>query len=24
LSYAVSHKDVDEGLDRMKKFFAKL
>jgi aspartate aminotransferase len=24
LSYAVSHKDVDEGLDRMKAFFAKL
>lgn len=24
LSYAVSHKDVDEGLDRMKEFFAKL
>ena len=24
LSYAVSHKDVDEGLDRMKQFFAKL
>jgi aspartate aminotransferase len=24
LSYAVSHKDVEEGLDRMKAFFAKL
>jgi aspartate aminotransferase len=24
LSYAVSHKDVDEGIDRMKAFFAKL
>jgi aspartate aminotransferase len=24
LSYAVSHKDVDEGVDRMKQFFAKL
>ena len=24
LSYAVSHKDVDEGVDRMKEFFAKL
>ncbi|HUY81883.1 MAG TPA: pyridoxal phosphate-dependent aminotransferase [Acidobacteriaceae bacterium] len=24
LSYAVSHKDVDEGVDRMKAFFAKL
>jgi len=24
LSYAVSHKDVNEGLDRMKQFFAKL
>ena len=24
LSYAVSHKDVDEGLERMKQFFAKL
>ena len=24
LSYAVSHADVDEGLDRMKAFFAKL
>jgi aspartate aminotransferase len=24
LAYAVSHADVDEGLDRMKAFFAKL